>query len=124
MLVDKAQVAQGSAPGQQPDSDRLVAATKSVVRAVTPRNLDEDLPGRRVAHGFNIGLTPVLFAAMGYGVDRALGILPVCTIAFTILCMVGLLTRFYYSYKATIVEEEAAAAAAKARRTTTPRTRS
>jgi hypothetical protein len=104
VLVDKAQ---GSAPERTPGPDRLVAATKQVVRVVTPTNLDEELPGKRVAHGFNIGLTPVLFAAIGYGIDRALGILPVCTIAFTVLCVVGMLARFYYSYKATVEAEEA-----------------
>ncbi|MCU4186486.1 AtpZ/AtpI family protein [Acidiferrimicrobium sp. IK] len=106
MLVDKAQEAQGSAPVRAARPDRLVSATKQVARAVTPTNLDEDLPGKRVAHGFNIGLTPVLFAAIGYGIDRALGILPVFTISLTVLCVVGMLARFYYSYKATIEAEE------------------
>jgi hypothetical protein len=108
VLVDKAQGAQGSAPEREPGPDRLVTATKHVVRAVTPSNLDDDLPGKRVAHGFNIGLTPVLFAAVGYGIDYALGILPVFTITLTVLSVVGLLTRFYYSYKATVDAEELA----------------
>ena len=110
MLVDKAQEALGSAPDRAPGPDRLVAATRQVVRVVTPRNLDDELPGKRVAHGFNIGLTPVLFAAIGYGIDRAAGTLPVFTIALTILCVIGMMARFYYSYQATIDAEVAQAA--------------
>jgi hypothetical protein len=108
VLVDKAQGAQGSAPERKPGPDRLVTTTKQVVRAATPSNLDDDLPGKRVAHGFNVGLTPVLFAAIGYGIDYALGILPVFTITLTVLSVVGLLTRFYYVYKATVDAEELA----------------
>lgn len=112
MLVDR----QPGARGHRSDgADRWTSATKGVVKAVTPTNLDRDLPGQRVAHGFNIGLTPVLFAAIGYGIDRAVGTLPVFTVGLSILCIVGLLTRFYYTYKAAISDEEAAAAARRSR---------
>lgn len=109
MLVERAQAPHG-ADGRDRDS-RVADATRKVVRVGVPRNLDRDLPGRRVAHGVNIGLTPVLFAAIGYGIDRAAGTLPVATIALAVLSIVGVLVSGWYRYKATIEAEEAAARA-------------
>lgn len=94
----------------RPDGgDRVANATRKVARVATPRNLDRDLPGRRVAHGFNIGLTPVLFAAIGYGIDRVAGTAPVFLLGLTVLSIVGLLVSNYYKFKAAFDAEAAAA---------------
>jgi hypothetical protein len=93
----------------------VAGATRTVARVVVPKNLDRDLPGRRVAHGFNVGLTPVLFAAIGYGIDRLAGTVPVFTIALALLSIVGVLISAWYRYKATIEAEEARAARVKGR---------
>ena len=109
MLVERAQTPQGGVDRRDERDSRVAGATRKVVRVAVPRNLDQDLPGRRVAHGFNIGLTPVLFAGIGYGVDRALGTLPLFTVALALLSIVGVLVSGWYRYKASIEAEEAAA---------------
>jgi hypothetical protein len=54
--------------------------------------------GDTLARGFEMAATPAIFGAGGYFVDRYFGILPVCTILFTIVCVVGMFVRAYYGY--------------------------
>jgi F0F1-type ATP synthase assembly protein I len=75
---------------------------------VTPRDLDRELPGRGMAHGFEIGLTPVVFGAIGLLVDRAAGTTPVFTIVFVIFGVVGLGLRYFYTYRYLMAEQDAA----------------
>lgn len=45
-----------------------------------------------------LAVTPTLFGAMGYGIDRWLGIVPVFTIVLALMALIGLLLRTWYGY--------------------------
>ena len=68
----------------------------------------DDLKGRRELYqgftdtfvkGIEFALTLAIFAGMGYGLDRLLGIVPVLTIVFFLLGAVGLGAKTYYAYE-------------------------
>jgi len=59
--------------------------------------------------GVEFALTLAIFAAMGYGLDRLLGIVPVLTIVFFLIGVVGLGAKTYYEYEARMQSLEAAA---------------
>lgn len=54
--------------------------------------------GDGFTRAFELAVTPVIFGAMGYGLDRWIGIVPVLTTVFTLLAVVGLLLRTWYGY--------------------------
>lgn len=63
--------------------------------------------GDGLSRAFEFALTPAIFAAMGYGLDRWLGILPVLTIVFFLMAVAGVFVRFWYAYDASMRVEEA-----------------
>jgi F0F1-type ATP synthase assembly protein I len=63
--------------------------------------------------GIEFALTLAIFAAMGYGLDRLLGIVPVLTIVFFLIGVVGLGAKTYYAYEAKMQALDAAAPWAK-----------
>lgn len=63
--------------------------------------------GDGLALAFEIALVPTIFGAMGYGVDRWLGLVPVFTIVFALLGVVGLSVRMFYDYDARMKVHEA-----------------
>lgn len=54
--------------------------------------------GDGFARAFELAVTPVVFGAMGYGLDRWLGIVPLFTTVFVLLAVIGLLLRTWYGY--------------------------
>ncbi len=50
------------------------------------------------SQSFELVLTPLLFALVGYAADRALGTTPVLTIAMGLLALVGVVVKIYYVY--------------------------
>jgi hypothetical protein len=54
--------------------------------------------GDGFTRAFELAVTPVIFGAMGYGLDRWLGLVPVFTTIFVLLTVVGLLLRTWYGY--------------------------
>lgn len=54
--------------------------------------------GDGFARAFELAVTPALFAAMGYGIDRWIGIVPVLTIVFGLVAIIGMLLRTWYGY--------------------------
>ncbi len=54
--------------------------------------------GDGFARAFELAVTPTLFGLMGYGLDRWIGILPVLTIVFALVAVVGMLLRTWYGY--------------------------
>lgn len=54
--------------------------------------------GDGFTRAFELAVTPVLFGAMGYGLDRWIGIVPVLTMIFTLVAIVGMLLRTWYGY--------------------------
>jgi hypothetical protein len=61
------------------------------------------------SRGFEIALTPLILGAIGYGLDRWIGIVPVFTILFFLVAVVGVFARMYYAYDARMQIEEAQA---------------
>jgi F0F1-type ATP synthase assembly protein I len=80
------------------------------VNAVDDRTARRDLYngfGTTLARGIEIALSPFLVAGIGYAVDRLTGLLPVFTIVFAVLGLVGTAAHTYYSYDARMRVEEA-----------------
>ena len=86
----------------------------------------DDLKGRRELYqgftetfikGMEFALTLAVFAGMGYGLDRLLGIVPVLTIVFFLIGAVGLATKTYYAYEAKMQALEAEGPWARRRQT-------
>ena len=65
--------------------------------------------GNTLARAFELVVTPVIFGVAGYLIDRALGVLPIFTIVFAVLALVGVTARMYYTYKADMDAIDAAA---------------
>ena len=62
--------------------------------------------GEALALAVEIVVTPLVFAAVGWLVDRALGTTPLFTIALGVLAAIGFAIRMYYSYNAAMDREE------------------
>lgn len=60
----------------------------------------------RQAGGWELALSPVLLALIGYGLDRLLGTVPVLTIVLAVVGLVGAVTRLYYGYRTEMEEHE------------------
>jgi len=56
--------------------------------------------GDSLSRSFELALTPPIFAAFGYLLDRLLGIVPVLTIVFFLTAMIGLIATMWYGYDA------------------------
>jgi len=52
-------------------------------------------------------LTPVLFAGIGYVLDRVLGTVPVFAVVLAVFAVVGMFVRAYYRYEAEMQRHEA-----------------
>lgn len=61
----------------------------------------------RTTGGYELALSPVLLALVGFGLDKILGTLPVLTIVFAVLGLVGAVTKIYYQYRSEMEQHEA-----------------
>ena len=52
------------------------------------------------SRAFELAVTPVILGGFGYLLDRWIGIVPVLTIIFFLVAMVGLSARLWYGYDA------------------------
>ncbi|HEX7168282.1 MAG TPA: AtpZ/AtpI family protein [Acidimicrobiales bacterium] len=68
---------------------------------------------------FEVALTPTIFAAGGYAIDRWLGTVPVFTIALLLVGVVGLFLKMWFAYDVRMKAEEAAGVWARGKRTST-----
>ena len=55
--------------------------------------------GETMVRGVEFALTLAIFAGLGYGLDRLLGMVPVFTIGMFLLGAVGLAVKTYYAYE-------------------------
>ena len=64
--------------------------------------------GDTMARSFEFAVTPVIFAGIGYVIDRIVGTTLVFTIGLLVFALAGVLIRWYYDYDLKIkkVEEE------------------
>jgi F0F1-type ATP synthase assembly protein I len=54
--------------------------------------------GDGLSRAFELAVTPALFGALGYGLDRWIGVLPVFTIVFVLVALIGMMLRTWYGY--------------------------
>lgn len=64
--------------------------------------------GDALARAFEFAATPAIFGLFGYWLDRRLGIVPVFTLALSLLVVVVMTWRLFQSYDARMKEEEQA----------------
>lgn len=62
----------------------------------------------RTTGGYELVFSPLLLALIGYGLDRLFGTLPILTIVFALLGLLGAVTKLYYSYRSEMEQHEAA----------------
>ncbi|MCU0267377.1 MAG: AtpZ/AtpI family protein [Acidimicrobiales bacterium] len=68
---------------------------------------------RRSSGSFELVMSPLLFALIGFGLDRWLGTVPVLTILFAVVGFAGAAVKLYYAYKFEMDRHEAEATWAK-----------
>lgn len=66
--------------------------------------------GDGLARAFEIAITPAIFGALGYGIDRWLGLVPWFTIILLVFALVGMFLRMWYEYDNTMKAHDAASA--------------
>lgn len=54
--------------------------------------------GDGLARAFELAVTPLVFAAIGYGLDRLLGTGPVLAWVLGTLAVIGMFVRLWYGY--------------------------
>lgn len=57
--------------------------------------------------GFELALSPVLLALIGYGLDRWLGIVPILTVVFAVVGLAGAVIKLYFGYRSEMEQHEA-----------------
>jgi len=76
----------------------------------------DDLKGRQELYngfgdtftrGMEMVLTPLFLGGIGYVLDRLIGLLPVFTIILTLIGVVGVGVKEYYTYKAAMAAHDA-----------------
>jgi F0F1-type ATP synthase assembly protein I len=56
--------------------------------------------GDGLARAFEYAVTPAIFGFLGWLLDRAVGTVPLFTIVFALLCVVGMFLKTWYTYDA------------------------
>ena len=85
--------------------EKVVGVTRA---AVAPQGELYNGFGEGLQRAFELALTPAIIGGFGYLLDRWLGVLPILTIVFFLVAMVGLIARMWYGYDARMKEYEAA----------------
>lgn len=67
----------------------------------------------RGSGGYELVISPLLLALIGYAIDRGLGTVPVFTVIFAVVALAGVCVKLYYGYRAEMDEHEANAPWAK-----------
>jgi len=53
----------------------------------------------RTTGGYELAFSPLLLALIGYGIDRWLNTVPLFTVIFAVIGLVGAVIKLYYSYR-------------------------
>jgi F0F1-type ATP synthase assembly protein I len=77
--------------------------------------------GDGLAVAFELAITPVVFGALGYLLDRWLGLVPLFTIVLLVFGLVGMFLKMWFTYDNRMKAEEAEAVWAKHRTRTNPK---
>jgi len=60
----------------------------------------------RTTGGYELVFSPLLLALVGFGLDKLLGTLPLLTIVFAVLGLVGAVTKVVYTYNSEMEQHE------------------
>lgn len=63
--------------------------------------------GDAMSHSFELALTPAVFGALGWLVDRAAGTSPTFTIALAVFGVIGTVAKFWIDYDRRMKQHEA-----------------
>ena len=63
--------------------------------------------GDGLSVAFEVALTPALFGAIGYGIDRWLGVVPLFTIGLLIFGAIGVFVKMWFTYDHRMKAQEA-----------------
>ncbi|MEI7622664.1 MAG: AtpZ/AtpI family protein [Actinomycetes bacterium] len=61
----------------------------------------------RSAGGFELVLSPLILALVGFGIDKLFGTVPLFTVLFAVLGLIGVVVKIYYNYRAEMEAHEA-----------------
>lgn len=59
--------------------------------------------------GYELALSPVIFALLGLLIDRSAGTTPIVTVTFAVVALAGVCVKLYYGYKTEMEQHEASA---------------
>jgi F0F1-type ATP synthase assembly protein I len=76
--------------------------------------------GDTLAKGFELVVTPAVFALIGHFLDRLLGTHFIFAVALGLFALIGMAVRFYFTYEAQMKELDAAGPWAKKNKSTSP----
>jgi len=62
--------------------------------------------GDGLALAFEFAVTPAIFGFIGYLIDRGIDTVPLFTILLSLLCVLGMFVRVWYSYDASMQAHE------------------
>jgi len=62
----------------------------------------------RSAGGYELVFSPLILALIGFGIDKLFGTVPVFTVLFAVLGLVGVVVKIYFNYRAEMQEHDAA----------------
>lgn len=65
--------------------------------------------GEGLARAFEMAVTPAVFAGVGYGIDRTVGVWPWATVVLLMFALCGMFIRTWYAYDAEMKAHEQAA---------------
>ena len=91
----------GTFPDLRTTHDRAQSVSVSQRREITEQM-------NRSAGGYELVFSPLILALIGFGIDKLFGTVPVFTVLFAVLGLVGVVVKLYYNYRAEMEAHEAA----------------
>ena len=61
----------------------------------------------RSAGGYELVFSPLILALIGFGIDKLFGTVPLFTVLFAVLGLIGVVVKIYYNYRAEMEAHEA-----------------
>jgi F0F1-type ATP synthase assembly protein I len=61
----------------------------------------------RSVGGYELVFSPLILALIGFGLDKLFGTLPLFTVAFAVLGLVGVVVKIYFQYRTEMERHEA-----------------
>lgn len=81
--------------------DRALSVAVSQRREITEQM-------NRSAGGYELVFSPLILALIGFGIDKLFGTVPVFTVLFAVLGLIGVVVKLYFNYRAEMEKHDAA----------------